>query len=150
MKCYRIAVKGAIRTPIQSVEDLYEELYQIFQDYFGPDVCGSLTFDVEPIDGQVVNPQKRWVKLRRIEEYKDLKECGYNHVVDKLGYALDDLRGCYVDCDDHYHLSIEPSGVEPVTFVHITNHGCLFRDVTAVKVGTDLYLSEEDFSNWNC
>jgi len=56
MKCYRIIVRGAIRTPIQSVEDLYEELYQIFQDYFGPDVCGSLTFDVEPIHNQVDDP----------------------------------------------------------------------------------------------
>jgi len=145
MKCYKIEVRGSIRTPIQSVEDLYEELYQIFQDYFGPDVCGSLTFDVEPINRQSVDSRKRWVKLRRITKYEDLKDCGYNYVVDKLGYTLDVLRGCYVDCDGHYHLSVEPSGVEPITFVHITNHGCLFRNVSAVKVGADLYLSEENF-----
>lgn len=53
MKCYRVVVKGAIKTPIQSVEDLYEELYQLFQDYFGPDVCSSLTFDVDQQDADV-------------------------------------------------------------------------------------------------
>ncbi len=46
MKCYRIEVKGVLKTPIQSEEDMYEELYHVLQDVFGPDVC-SLSFVVE-------------------------------------------------------------------------------------------------------
>jgi len=46
MKCYKIEVKGILKTPIQSEEDMYEELYHVLQDVFGPDVCG-LSFNVE-------------------------------------------------------------------------------------------------------